>query len=521
MGDPGVGRSGESDVIRDLRVPETLRVQRTARHQAHAPGARGRQGRGVGREVGSPWRSTSRSCMRRVSGPRCSRIAEARYLACGSGSVWTPLRAPGLGPPSPRTRRRCCRAWSTRLMDMLVDREELFAHRRTRRTYGDAHRSLESAGRRHDGATASGLLPAAARPSGRLANRRESQQCAAQPARARDHRRQTPCGATAVGHAASRVAAGSRSPRTTRTAGRRASTTFDLPWAPCSRSDPEGPRPPARRASDGRAPRRVSVADGAAGVPGARVDGQAVAEVLTRGSITDVSGILVGQPPPSRFRRDAWRWLGLRDHRRPDCRRAPRAPSTSEGARPASQGDRSPRPREQRALHRRRGADGRERLRSRRGRRCHAVARAARPRPGDGRRARPHRARRGDLRPAGGRLAELRPTAEFGFAAANAAGIDVPVGNVGAGVGARAGVLKGGIGTASVTLHDIGVTVGADRRGECGGQRRRSGDGTAVDERRSSPSSGCSAPARRGDRSVRRARCRTVAAEHHHRRRRH
>ena len=54
-----------------------------------------------------------------------------------------------------------------------------------------------------------------------------------------------------------------------------------------------------------------------------------------------------------------------------------------------------------------------------------------------------------------------RPTAEFGFAAANAAGIDVPVGNVGAGVGARAGVLKGGIGTASVTLHDIGVTVGA------------------------------------------------------------
>ncbi|MGH3641786.1 MAG: P1 family peptidase [Mycobacterium sp.] len=56
---------------------------------------------------------------------------------------------------------------------------------------------------------------------------------------------------------------------------------------------------------------------------------------------------------------------------------------------------------------------------------------------------------------------QCRPTAEFGFAAANAAGIDVPVGNVGAGVGARAGVLKGGLGTASIRLDDIGVTVGA------------------------------------------------------------
>ena len=54
-----------------------------------------------------------------------------------------------------------------------------------------------------------------------------------------------------------------------------------------------------------------------------------------------------------------------------------------------------------------------------------------------------------------------RPTAEFGFAAADSAGAEVPVGNVGAGVGARAGVLKGGLGTASVTLDEIGVTVGA------------------------------------------------------------
>ncbi|MCV7424275.1 P1 family peptidase [Mycobacterium yunnanensis] len=54
-----------------------------------------------------------------------------------------------------------------------------------------------------------------------------------------------------------------------------------------------------------------------------------------------------------------------------------------------------------------------------------------------------------------------RPTAEFGAAAADAAGVEVPMGNVGAGVGARAGILKGGLGTASVTLEDIGVTVGA------------------------------------------------------------
>lgn len=54
-----------------------------------------------------------------------------------------------------------------------------------------------------------------------------------------------------------------------------------------------------------------------------------------------------------------------------------------------------------------------------------------------------------------------RPTSEFGFAAANAAGVEVPVGNVGAGVGARAGAFKGGLGTASIRLDDIGVTVGA------------------------------------------------------------
>ncbi|MFZ0904142.1 MAG: P1 family peptidase [Mycobacterium sp.] len=53
-----------------------------------------------------------------------------------------------------------------------------------------------------------------------------------------------------------------------------------------------------------------------------------------------------------------------------------------------------------------------------------------------------------------------RPTAEFGYAACQAAGADVAVGTVGAGAGACAGVLKGGVGTASTTLSS-GVTVGA------------------------------------------------------------
>ncbi|AKN16563.1 P1 family peptidase [Mycobacterium haemophilum] len=54
-----------------------------------------------------------------------------------------------------------------------------------------------------------------------------------------------------------------------------------------------------------------------------------------------------------------------------------------------------------------------------------------------------------------------RPTADFGYQAA-AAAFDGPiaVGTVGAGVGARAGALKGGVGTASIALAS-GVTVGA------------------------------------------------------------
>jgi L-aminopeptidase/D-esterase-like protein len=61
---------------------------------------------------------------------------------------------------------------------------------------------------------------------------------------------------------------------------------------------------------------------------------------------------------------------------------------------------------------------------------------------------------------------QCRPTAEFGYAACEAAlhegdaGAAMAVGTVGAGVGARAGALKGGVGTASRTLPS-GVTVGA------------------------------------------------------------
>ncbi|CAJ1499374.1 P1 family peptidase [[Mycobacterium] burgundiense] len=55
---------------------------------------------------------------------------------------------------------------------------------------------------------------------------------------------------------------------------------------------------------------------------------------------------------------------------------------------------------------------------------------------------------------------DCRPNADFGYRAVAAATTDRTMGNVGAGVGARAGVLKGGLGSASVTL-DNGVTVGA------------------------------------------------------------
>src|SRR5947209_13731411 len=65
---------------------------------------------------------------------------------------------------------------------------------------------------------------------------------------------------------------------------------------------------------------------------------------------------------------------------------------------------------------------------------------------------------------------DRRPTAEFGYAACEAAarGDAMAIGTVGAGVGARAGVLKGGLGTASTTLPS-GVTVGAVVAVNCAG----------------------------------------------------
>ncbi|MGV0636056.1 P1 family peptidase [Mycolicibacillus trivialis] len=56
-----------------------------------------------------------------------------------------------------------------------------------------------------------------------------------------------------------------------------------------------------------------------------------------------------------------------------------------------------------------------------------------------------------------------RPTAQFGHAAAEAADASCATGSVGAGVGARAGVLKGGVGTAATTVAvgGVDVTVGA------------------------------------------------------------
>ncbi|WP_068061290.1 P1 family peptidase [Nocardia xishanensis] len=58
----------------------------------------------------------------------------------------------------------------------------------------------------------------------------------------------------------------------------------------------------------------------------------------------------------------------------------------------------------------------------------------------------------------------VRPTAEFGYRAAAVAAADFERGSVGAGVGARAGSIKGGVGSASLVLGEgpaAGVTVAA------------------------------------------------------------
>ncbi|WP_405179874.1 P1 family peptidase [Nocardia sp. NBC_01377] len=59
---------------------------------------------------------------------------------------------------------------------------------------------------------------------------------------------------------------------------------------------------------------------------------------------------------------------------------------------------------------------------------------------------------------------DVRPTADFGYRAAASASSDFARGSVGAGVGARADSIKGGIGSASIVLKDgpaAGVTVAA------------------------------------------------------------
>ncbi|MFF2557698.1 P1 family peptidase [Nocardia sp. NPDC058058] len=59
---------------------------------------------------------------------------------------------------------------------------------------------------------------------------------------------------------------------------------------------------------------------------------------------------------------------------------------------------------------------------------------------------------------------DIRPDADFGFLASDTAATDFARGSVGAGAGARAGSIKGGVGTASVRFTDgpaAGITVGA------------------------------------------------------------
>ena len=183
------------------------------------------------------------------------------------------------------------------------------------------------------------------------------------------------------------------------------------------------------------------------------------------GSITDVGGILVGHH--HRLDPDATLGVGLGHAAPPSCSTPPGTVGAVDvrGGAPGQPGDRSARPGQQRALRRRRRAHRRQRLRSgRRRRRDDAGWRS------NGRGV----AMDGGLvpivpgavifdLPVGGW--ECRPTAEFGYARRRGrADVDVAVGTVGAGVGARAGVLKGGVGTASMTLHEIGGDRRRDRR---------------------------------------------------------
>ncbi|HVK25489.1 MAG TPA: P1 family peptidase, partial [Actinokineospora sp.] len=61
-----------------------------------------------------------------------------------------------------------------------------------------------------------------------------------------------------------------------------------------------------------------------------------------------------------------------------------------------------------------------------------------------------------------------RPTTDFGYTACSAASTTVAQGTVGAGAGARAGSLKGGIGTASARVGEftVGAIAAVNARGE-------------------------------------------------------
>ena len=115
---------------------------------------------------------------------------------------------------------------------------------------------------------------------------------------------------------------------------------------------------------------------------------------------------------------------------------------------------------------------------------------------------------------------QCRPTAEFGYAAAEAAGVDVATGTVGAGVGARAGALKGGVGTASIRLDDIGVTVGAIVVVNAAGNVADPTTGLPWMAEFVAELNLVAPPADQIER-LRRPCRRTVGAEHHDRRRRH
>ena len=95
---------------------------------------------------------------------------------------------------------------------------------------------------------------------------------------------------------------------------------------------------------------------------------------------------------------------------------------------------------------------------------------------------------------------------------------DVAVGTVGAGVGARAGVLKGGVGPRRPRCTFAGVTVGAMVVVNCGGQRRRPGHRPAVDGRPDRRVRRCGPPPAEQIAALAAAAVPVQRAEHHDRR---